>query len=54
VAEGGWLLRESGAPGLSGFGVGLANGEVQARLKAAFDPDGRLNPGRMPYARTAA
>jgi FAD/FMN-containing dehydrogenase len=54
VAEGGWLLRESGAPGLSGFGIALPNGEVQARLKAAFDPDGRLNPGRIPYARSAA
>jgi glycolate oxidase FAD binding subunit len=53
-AEGGWLLRESGAPGLSGFGVALPNGEVQARLKAAFDPDDRLNPGRIPYARSAA
>jgi glycolate oxidase FAD binding subunit len=54
VAEGGWLLRESGAPGLSGFGAALPNPEVQARLKAAFDPDGRLNPGRIPYARSAA
>jgi glycolate oxidase FAD binding subunit len=54
VAEGGWLLRESGAPGLSGFGVALPNGALQSRLKAAFDPDGRLNPGRIPYARSAA
>ncbi len=53
-AEGGWLLREAGAPGLSGFGTTLPNSEVQARLKAAFDPDGRLNPGRIPYARSAA
>jgi glycolate oxidase FAD binding subunit len=53
-AEGGWLLREAGAPGLSGFGVALPNPAVQARLKAAFDPDGRLNPGRIPYARSAA
>jgi glycolate oxidase FAD binding subunit len=53
-AEGGWLLRESGAPGLSGFGAALPNGEVQARLKDAFDPDGRLNPGRIPYTRRAA
>jgi glycolate oxidase FAD binding subunit len=54
VVEGGWLLRESGAPGLSGFGVALPTPHVQARLKAAFDPDGRLNPGRIPYARSAA
>jgi glycolate oxidase FAD binding subunit len=54
VAEGGWLLRESGAPGLSGFGAALPAPEVQARLKTAFDPDGRLNPGRIPYARSAA
>jgi glycolate oxidase FAD binding subunit len=54
VAEGGWLLRESGAPGLSGFGTALPTPEVQARLKDAFDPDGRLNPGRIPYARRAA
>jgi glycolate oxidase FAD binding subunit len=54
VAEGGWLLRESGAPGLSGFGVALPTPDVQARLKDAFDPDRRLNPGRIPYARSAA
>jgi glycolate oxidase FAD binding subunit len=54
VAEGGWLLRESGGPGLSGFGVALPTPEVHGRLKDAFDPDGRLNPGRIPYARSAA
>ncbi|HEY6316555.1 MAG TPA: FAD-binding protein [Acidimicrobiia bacterium] len=44
----GWLLREAGAPGLEGFGVPLPNAEVTARVKAAFDPAGKLSPGRLP------
>jgi FAD/FMN-containing dehydrogenase len=53
-AHGGWLLREAGPLDLDGtvaddgFGVGLPNAEIQRRLKAAFDPSGRLNPGRIP------
>ena len=53
-AAGGWLLRESGAPGLDGFGVGLPNREVMARVKAAFDPAAKLSPGRLPIAALAS
>jgi glycolate oxidase FAD binding subunit len=44
----GWLLREAGAAGLPGFGVDLPNGALMARIKAAFDPTGKLAPGRLP------
>jgi glycolate oxidase FAD binding subunit len=44
----GWLLREAGAPGLDGFGVPIPNVEVMARVKEALDPEGRMNPGRLP------
>lgn len=47
-AAGGWLLREAGAPGLDGFGVALPNAELTGRVKAAFDPTGKLAPGRLP------
>jgi glycolate oxidase FAD binding subunit len=46
-AHGGWLLRERG-DGIDGFGGGLPNRAVMARIKAAFDPDGKLAPGRLP------
>lgn len=46
---GGWLLREAGAPGLDGFGVVPANHDLLARVKAAFDPTGKLAPGRLPF-----
>jgi glycolate oxidase FAD binding subunit len=46
---GGWLLREEGAPGLDPFGRPLPNAALHARIKMAFDPDGKLNPGRIPY-----
>jgi glycolate oxidase FAD binding subunit len=45
---GGWMLREAGDAGLDGFGRDLPNGAVMARLKAAFDPSGKLSPGRLP------
>lgn len=45
---GGWLLREAGAPGLDGFGIDLPNRVLLARVKAAFDPTGKLAPGRLP------
>jgi FAD/FMN-containing dehydrogenase len=47
-AVGGWLLREAGAPGLDGFGIALPNAALMARVKDAFDPSGKLAPGRLP------
>jgi glycolate oxidase FAD binding subunit len=49
----GWLLRESGGPdpdggGLDGFGRALPHRALMARIKAAFDPTGKLAPGRLP------
>ncbi len=49
-ASGGWLLREAGAPGLDGFGIALPNAALMARVKAAFDPTGKLAPGRLPFS----
>jgi FAD/FMN-containing dehydrogenase len=46
-SAGGWLLREQGDD-LDGFGTGLPNRAVMARIKAAFDPTGKLSPGRLP------
>jgi glycolate oxidase FAD binding subunit len=46
-AAGGWLLREQGDD-IDGFGTGLPNRAVMTRLKAAFDPAGKLSPGRLP------
>ena len=43
--HGGWLLREAGAPGLDGFGDALPNAGLQARISAAFDPDGQVLAG---------
>lgn len=53
-AAGGWLLREAGAPALDGFGVALPAAEVMARVKTAFDPTGKLAPGRLPVPRPAS
>jgi len=53
TAAGGWLLREAGAPGLDGFGVDVPNLTVTARVKAAFDPAGKLAPGRLPIPHPA-
>jgi glycolate oxidase FAD binding subunit len=48
-ANGGWMLRERGGPvGDDGFGVPLPNIDVMRRIKSAFDPDGKCNPGRLP------
>ncbi len=47
-AHGGWLLRESGGVGLDGFGCELPNAALMRRVKAAFDPAGKLNSGRLP------
>lgn len=45
---GGWMLREAGAPGLEGFGRALPNARLMERVRAAFDPTGKLSPGRLP------
>jgi len=45
---GGWMLREAGAPDLDGFGVELPNAALMASVHEAFDPGGKLAPGRLP------
>jgi len=47
-AHEGWLLREAGAPGVSGYGRQLPNLAILDRIRAAFDPTGKLSPGRLP------
>ncbi len=48
-AHGGWMFREAGgAPGDDGYGRALPNLALMRRIKHAFDPDGRCNPGRLP------
>jgi FAD/FMN-containing dehydrogenase len=42
------LLREAGAPGVSGYGRELPNLAILERIRAAFDPTGKLSPGRLP------
>jgi glycolate oxidase FAD binding subunit len=54
VRAGGWLLREAGAPGLDPFGGTPPNLPLLVRIKEAFDPAGKLNPGRLPYLASAA
>jgi glycolate oxidase FAD binding subunit len=44
----GWLLREHGGDGIDGFGRPLPNIELARRVKDAFDPTGKLAPGRLP------
>ena len=44
----GWLLRECGGDGIDGFGRPLPNAELMRRVKDAFDPTGKLAPGRLP------
>ena len=46
--SGGWLLREAGAPDLDGFGTASAAGALAERVRRAFDPAGKLAPGRLP------
>ena len=47
--HGGWLLREAGAPGMDGFGVPLPNLGIMQRVRAAFDPEGKLNGSRFAF-----
>ena len=47
-AHGGWMLREAGGDGLDGFGRELPNRALMSRIKVAFDPTGKLSPGRLP------
>jgi hypothetical protein len=48
-AAGGWLLRETGGgSGFDGFGRDLPDHAIARRLKSAFDPTGKLSPGRLP------
>jgi glycolate oxidase FAD binding subunit len=46
--HGGWMLREAGGDELDGFGRTLPNAALMRRIKTAFDPDGKLAPGRLP------
>jgi glycolate oxidase FAD binding subunit len=48
TAHDGWLLREAGGAGLDGFGCELPNAALMRRVKDAFDPEGKLAPGRLP------
>ena len=50
VEHEGWLLREAGAPGVDGYGDPLPNIAILERIRAAFDPTGKLSPGRLPGA----
>jgi glycolate oxidase FAD binding subunit len=54
AAHGGWLLREAGAPGVDGYGAQVPNVAILERIRTAFDPTGKLSPGRMPGAPTPA
>ena len=48
-AAGGWLLREAGGGSeFDGFGRALPDHAIARRLKNAFDPTGKLSPGRLP------
>jgi glycolate oxidase FAD binding subunit len=48
-AHGGWMPREQGGPpDDDGFGVPLPNIDVMRRIKQAFDPENKCNPGRLP------
>ena len=50
VEHEGWLLREAGAPGVDGYGDQLPNIGILERIRVAFDPTGKLSPGRLPGA----
>ncbi|MBK5288444.1 MAG: FAD-binding protein [Acidimicrobiia bacterium] len=46
-AQGGWLLREAGAPTLDPFGMQPPAAAVQRRLRQLLDPTAKLSPGRV-------
>jgi glycolate oxidase FAD binding subunit len=46
-SRGGWMLREAGAHGISGFGRAIPNVRLQERVRAAYDPTRKLSPGRL-------
>jgi glycolate dehydrogenase FAD-binding subunit len=50
-SHGGWLLREAGATGVDGYGGPPPNLAIMERIRAAFDPAGKLSPGRLPGPR---
>jgi glycolate dehydrogenase FAD-binding subunit len=52
-AHGGWMLREAGGDGIDGFGRPLPNLALMQRIKAAFDPTGKLAPGKLPLGPSA-
>jgi glycolate oxidase FAD binding subunit len=47
TGAGGWLMREAGGNGVDGFAA-IPNHDLMARIRAAFDPERKLNPGRLP------
>lgn len=53
-AHGGRLVREAGAPGLDPFGAPPPGVAVMRRIKAGFDPTGKMAPGRIPFLEPAA
>jgi glycolate oxidase FAD binding subunit len=48
VAHDGWLLRESGATGVDGYGDPPPNLAILERIRGAFDPTGKFSPERLP------
>jgi glycolate oxidase FAD binding subunit len=52
VAHDGWLLRESGAVGVDGYGEPPPNLAILERIRGAFDPTGKFSPGRLPISPT--
>jgi len=47
-AHNGWMLRETGARDMDGFGRPLPNAALMRRVKDAFDPGRKFAAGRLP------
>ena len=45
----GWLLVEEGGDGMDPWGTPFPADAVMRRLRDAFDPQRRLNAGRLPW-----